>query len=99
MEASRNIFFSHLLTTGSLRKSFKSVDLGFFPKKRENDVFCSIGTGIAGALCKKHEGTTPSRFGEKVTKVTQTRLSGWLKGKVKFSWRLLSNVRFLDATQ
>ena len=33
-----------------------------------------------------------------MTKVSHARLSGTLKGKVKFSWRLLSNVRFPYAT-
>ena len=34
-----------------------------------------------------------------MTKVTQTKLSRRLKGKVKFSWRLLSNVRFPGAIE
>ena len=85
MEYSRNIIFSHLLTIDALRKTNKSIDLGFFPKKRENDTFFSIGIGVADALCKKQEGVVPSRYGKKVTKVTQARLSGRLKGNVKFS--------------
>ena len=99
MEASRNIFFSHLLTIGALRKIFSSVHLGFFPKKRENNTFCLTGSSVANTLCKKQEGVVPSRSGKKVTKMTQVRLSGRLKGKVKFSWRLISNVRFLGATE
>ena len=90
-------FFSHLLTIDILRKTDKGTDLGFFPKKRENDIFFSTKTGIADALCKKKEGAIPSRSRKKVTRVTQVRLSGRLKGKVKFSWRMLSNVRFLGA--
>ena len=77
----------------------RSVDLGFFPKKRENDAFSSNGIGVADTLCKKQEGVVPSRSRKKVTKVTQARISVRLKGKVKFSWRLLSNVRFLGATE
>ena len=67
------------------------------PKEGENDAYWSTGTGVADALCKKHEGATPSRSRKKVTKVTQARLSRTLKGKVKFSWRQLSNVRFPSA--
>ena len=98
MEASRNIFFSHLLTIDALSKTVRSVDLGFFPKEGETDTLWSTRTGVTDALCKKHEGATPSRSGKKVTKVTQTRLSGRLKGKVKFSWRLISNVIFPGTT-
>ena len=43
-------FFSHLLTTDTLRKIDKSVDLGFFLKKRENNALFSTGTGIIDAL-------------------------------------------------
>ena len=99
MEASRNIFFSHLLITKDLSKIDKGTDLGFFPKKRENDDFCSTGTSFTDALCKKQEGVVLSRFGKKVTKVTQARIYGRLKGKVKFSWRLISNVKFPGATR
>ena len=99
MEASRNIFFSHLLTTDTLRKTVKSVDLGFLPKSKENSAFCSTGIGVTNALCKKQEGVVPSRSGKKVTRVTQARLSRRLKGKVKLSWRLISNVIFLGATE
>ena len=85
MEASRNIFFSHLLTTATLRKTVKSVDLGFLPKEGDNGASWSTVAGVHDTLCKKHEGTVPSRSGKKVTKVTQARLSGRLKGNVKFS--------------
>ena len=99
MEASRNIFFSHLLTISTLSKTNKGADLGFFPKKRENYVFFSTGTGIADALCKKQEGAVPYRSRKKVTEMTQAMLSGRLKGKVKFSWRLISNVIFPGGTE
>ena len=99
MGASRNIFCSHLLTTNALRKTMRSVDLGFLPNERENNAFFSIGSSVADALCKKQESAIPSRSGKKVTKVTQDRLSWRLKGKVKFSWRLISKVRFPGATE
>ena len=99
MEASRNIFFSHLLTINALRKTDKGTNLGFFPKKRENNSFCSTRTDVIDALRKKQEGIIPSRSRKKVTKMNQVRLSGRLKGKVKFSWRMLNNVRFLGATE
>ena len=86
------------MTTDTLIYVVKSVDLGFFPKKRENDAFFSTGTSIANTQCKKHEGVAPSRSRKKVTKVTQAKISKRLKGKVKFSWSLLSNVRFPGAT-
>ena len=91
--------FSHLLTTDALSKTDKGVDLGFLPKKRENNTFFSTRTGVVDALCKKQEGAAPSRSGKKVTKVTQARLFERLKGKVKISWRLVSNARFLGATK
>ena len=80
MEASRNIPFFHLMTTDALRKTVRSVELGFFPKEGENNAYWSTGTCIADAPCKKHEGTVPSRSGKKVTKVTQARIFGRLKG-------------------
>ena len=99
MEASRNIFFSHLLTTEALRKTVKSVDLGFLSKDGENDVVFSTGMGVVDALCKKQEGIIPSRSRKKLTKMTQGRISRRLKGKVKFSWRLISKVIFPGATE
>ena len=98
MEASRNIFFSHFPTTSTLRKIDKGVDLGFFPNKGDNSTYGSTMTGASGALCKNHEGTVPSRYGKKVTKLTQIRHVGRLKRKVKFSWEMLSNVIFPSAT-
>ena len=68
-------------------------------KEGETGVYWSTRTGIADALCKKNEGATPSRSGKKVTKVTQARIYGRLKGKVKFSWRLISNVIFAGAIE
>ena len=65
MEAYRNIFFSHSLTIDALRKTVRSVDLGFFPNKRENNTFFSTGTGVADALCKKQDSAFPSRCGKK----------------------------------
>ena len=50
MEASRNIFFSHLLTIDALIKNDKGVGLGVFPKKRENNTFCSTKKGVIDAL-------------------------------------------------
>ena len=63
-------FFSHLLTTDALSKTVKSVDLGFLSKERENGAFFSTESSVTNALCKKHEGTTPSRSKEKMTKLT-----------------------------
>ena len=56
--------FPHLLTTDALSKTDKSVDLGFFPKKRENDALFSIRKGIIDSLCKKQEGVIPPRSGK-----------------------------------
>ena len=63
-------FFSFLLTTNAFSRTVKSIDLGFSPKKRENDIFCSTGTGVADALCKTKEGVVPSMSRKKVSKVT-----------------------------
>ena len=57
------------MTTGALRKTDKGADIVFFPKKGENDAFGSTAIVVANALCKKHEGIVPSRYGKKVTKV------------------------------
>ena len=43
MESSRNIFFSHLLTTSALNKTFRRIDLGFFPKNKETMLFAQMG--------------------------------------------------------
>ena len=84
MEASRSFFFSHFLTTDALSKTNKGADLGFFPNKGDNDAYGSTETGVADTLCKKYEGVVPSRYGKKVTKLTQIRISGRLKGNVEF---------------
>ena len=84
MEASRNFFFSHFLTIGAPSINDKGADLGFFPKKGDTDTYGSTVTGTVGALCKKNEGVVPSRYGKKMTKVTQASISGRLKGNVKF---------------
>ena len=91
-------FFSHFLTVDALRRNDKGVNLGLLSKKGENNAYGSTVTSAFGALCKKHKGVIPSRYEKKMTKVTQDKISGRLKGNVKFSLRLISNVRFLGAT-
>ena len=87
------------MTIDSFSKTVRSVDLGFLSKERENDAFFSTGPRVGDALCKTPKSTVPSRSRKKVTKVTHVRISGRLKGKVKFSWRLLRNVRFPGAIE
>ena len=65
MEASRNFFFSHFLTIDAPSRNDKGVDLGFFPKKGDNDAYGSTMIGTDDALCKKHEGVVPSRYEKK----------------------------------
>ena len=65
MEASRNIFFSHLLTTDAFSKIVRSVDLDFLPKKRENGAFYSTGTGVVDALCKNMKAPLLLGLGKK----------------------------------
>ena len=57
--------------------------------------------GQASVTLYEKNKKEPSLLGleKKVTKVTQARISRRLKGKVKFSWRLLSNVIFAGATE
>ena len=77
-------FFFFLLTTRTLSQTERSVDPGFFQKKRENDALYSTEAGVVDALCKIQGSAVPSRSGKKVSKVTQTKLSGRLTGNMKF---------------
>ena len=63
-------YFLFLLTIGALSQTERSVDLGFFPKKRENDIFFSTKVGVVDALCKIQGSVVPSRSRKKVSKVT-----------------------------
>ena len=78
-------YFSHFLTTNALTKTDKGIDLGFFPKNGDNGTYWSTKTDIVSALCKKNEGIVPSRYGKKVTKLTQIGPAGRLRGNMKFS--------------
>ena len=77
-------FFSNFLTIGAPGRNDKGVDLGFFPKKEGNHAYGSTLRSTVSALCKNHKGIGPSRYGKKMTKVTQVRRSRRLKGNVKF---------------
>ena len=57
MEASRNIFFSHLLTTSALNKTFRRIDLGFFPKNKETMLFAQMGQAWV-TLCVENKKVT-----------------------------------------
>ena len=86
MEVSfHNLLFSYFLTIDALGKNDKGTDLGFLSKKEGNDAYGSTMTCTTDAPCKKHKGTVPSRYEKNMAKVTQDRLSGRLKGNVKFS--------------
>ena len=54
MEASRNIFFSHLLTIETLKKTVKSVDLGFCQRRGKTMLFAQLGQA-SSTLCVKHK--------------------------------------------
>ena len=43
-------FLSFLLMTGALSKTEGSVNLGFFPKNKENNAFFSTEAGLVDAL-------------------------------------------------
>ena len=86
------------MTISALGRNDKGVDLGFLSKKEGNDAYGSTVKSTINALCTKHNGAGLLRYGKKMTKVTQARLSGRLKGNVKFPCRLISKVGFLGAT-
>ena len=86
------------MTIGAPGINDKGTDLGFLSKKEGNDTYGSTMKSTVGTLCTKHKGAGLLRYGKKMTKVTQARLSGRLKGNVKFPCRLISKVGFLGAT-
>ena len=87
------------MTIDAPSRNEKGIDLGFLSKKEGNDTYGSTVKITTNTLCTKNKGVDLSRYGKKITKVTQVGISGRLKGNVKFPCRLIRKVGFLGATE